>query len=193
MDVNLRTITGNWNNGVVLDKHTVCSVLTGQNAYGYNVWDTTRTEVGEALYQLKYQSDWTKVQPLAQCLHAHAYPLFNEVGLIVPMPASNVRPRQPVTAIAEELARLADVPCFNGLLVKAAGGASLKNLKTEEEKALAIGNRFSVNDVISNQGKWNVLVVDDLFNSGTTMRAACTALRGYNKINNIYVAALTWS
>ncbi|EDL2203878.1 ComF family protein, partial [Salmonella enterica subsp. enterica serovar Typhimurium] len=25
-----------------------------------------------------------------------------------------------------------------------------------------------------------------------SMEAACAALRGYNKINNIYVAALTW-
>ncbi|UAN62512.1 ComF family protein [Serratia sp. JSRIV006] len=192
MEVNIKDIAGNWNRGVVLDKHSKFSVVTGQNEWGHNIYDTTRTEVGEALFLLKYRSDWSQVQPLAQCLYDEAYPLFENVGFILPMAASNVRARQPVTEIAQALANLAGVPCIDNLLLKAPGGVSLKNLHTKEEKVEAIGNSFSVNPIITNQGCWNVLVIDDLYHTGASMEAACAALRGYNKINNIYVATLTW-
>ncbi|WP_315707528.1 ComF family protein [Brenneria uluponensis] len=192
MEVNIKDIAGNWNRGVVLDKHSKYSVVIRQNEWGHNIYDTTRTEVGEALFQLKYRSDWSQVYPLAQCLYDEAYPLFEKVGFILPMAASNVRARQPVTEIAQALANLAGVPCSDNLLLKAPGGVSLKNLHTKEEKVEAIGNSFSVNPIITSQGRWNVLVIDDLYHTGASMEAACAALRGYNKINNIYVAALTW-
>lgn len=192
MEINIKDIVGNWDRGVVLDKHSKYSVVTGQNQWGHNVYDTTRTEVGEALYQLKYKSDWNQVGPLARCLYDNAYPLFDRVGFIIPMAASNVRARQPVTEVARALAQLAGVPFFDGLLLKASGGVSLKDLNTKQEKVEAIGNSFSVSPVITNEGRWNVLVIDDLYHTGASMEAACAALRGYNKINNIYVAALTW-
>lgn len=192
MNVNLKEIEGNWNKGVVLDKHSKSSVVTGKNEYGHNVYDTIRTDVGEALFQLKYRSGWNQVQPLAQCLYDNAYPHFDKVGFIVPMAASNLRARQPVTELAQALAQLADVPCFTTMLLKAAGGVSLKNLDTKEEKVAAIADSFSCEEVIENEGRWNVLVIDDLYHTGASMEAACAALRGYNKINNIYVAALTW-
>ena len=192
MEVNIKDITGNWDRGVVMDKHSKFSVVTGQNHWGHNIYDTTRTDVGEAVYQLKYQSDWTQVQPLAQCLYDEAYPLFQKVELILPMAASNVRARQPVTEVAQALAQLAGVPCFDNLLLKAPGGVSLKNLNTKQEKVDAIGDSFSVSPVISNEGRLNVLVIDDLYHTGASMEAACATLRCYNKINNIYVAALTW-
>ncbi|QDL35837.1 ComF family protein [Serratia liquefaciens] len=192
MEVNIKDILGNWDRGVVLDKHSKFSVVTGKNQWGHNIYDTTRTEVGEAVYQLKYKSDWNQVKPLAQCLYDQVYPMFDKVGFILPMAASNVRVRQPVTEVAQALAKLANIPCFDGLLLKAAGGVSLKNLDTKEEKVAAIGDSFSVSPIITNEGCWNVLVIDDLYHTGASMEAACAALRGYNKIDKIYVAALTW-
>lgn len=192
MNVNLKEIVGNWNKGVVLDKHSKSSVVIGQNEHGHNVYDTSRTDVGEALFQLKYRSDWDQVQPLAQCLYDNVYPLFDKVGFIVPMAASNVRARQPVTEVAQALAQLAGVPCTAHMLLKATGGASLKNLNTKEEKVAAIADSFYCQRIIQKEGRWNVLVVDDLYHTGASMEAACEALRGYSKINNIYVAALTW-
>ncbi|MFV9689184.1 ComF family protein [Pantoea sp. KXB45] len=192
MNVNLRDIAGNWNKGVVLDKHSKSSVVTGQNEYGHNVYETIRTDVGQALFQLKYRSDWDQVQPLAKCLYDNAYPLFANVGFIVPMAASKVRTRQPVTEVAQALAKLTGVPCFTDMLLKAAGGVSLKDLDTKEQKVAAIADSFSCKETIQNEGRWNVLLIDDLYHTGASMEAACAALRGYNKINNIYVAALTW-
>ncbi|HCZ9101918.1 TPA: ComF family protein [Klebsiella michiganensis] len=192
MDVNLKQIDGNWQLGFAMDKHSIRSIPIGEDEWGHMRFETERTEVGEALFQLKYRNDWSQVTPLAQCLADNAYPHFDNIGFIVPMPASNPRDRQPVTEIAQELARLVDKPCFDDLLRKAPGGASLKNLSSKAEKIEAIGDSFSVQDIISNQGCWNVLVIDDLYHTGASMEAACAVLNGYAKVRNIYVAALTW-
>lgn len=193
MKVSLRYIQGPWDSGWVLDKHIIRSVCVGHNEYGYPIFDTTRTEIGEATYQLKYHSNLAYAKLLAQVIAKHIYPKFYMVGFIVPMPASTPRARQPVTEVAKELGTLVNVPVFDNLLLKAAnGGKPLKDLNTKEEKIEAIGNSFSVNDTIANAGQWNVLVVDDLFHTGASMDSACKVLREYPKVGNIYVTALTW-
>lgn len=192
MLVSLKEIHGPWDTGWVLNKHMLQSTYLGDDAYGHAQFDNKRTEVGEATYQLKYQSDWSQAERLAKALADHVYPKFKDVGLIVPMPATKTRPRQPVTEVANELGKMVQKPVFDNLLLKAANGKSLKDLNTKEEKIEAIGDSFSVQDGINGNGPWNVLVVDDLFHTGASMDAACRVLRTYPKVRNIYVAALTW-
>lgn len=192
MKVALKQIYGPWDAGWILDKHTLSSQCVGHNAQGHPVFDTTRTEVGEATFQLKYRSDWTQVQPLAQTLADHVFPKLASVGFILPMPASTARNRQPVTEIAESLGGIVGKVVFTDLLCKAANGQSLKDLGTKQEKMDAIGDSFSVKDKIANDGAWNVLLVDDLYHTGASMEAACKVLRAYPKVKKIYVAALTW-
>jgi hypothetical protein len=68
--VSIRQITGNWDLGYVLDKHRLSSIYLGDNEYGRPQFDTTRSEAGEALFRLKYRSDWTQIDPLANQLAA---------------------------------------------------------------------------------------------------------------------------
>ncbi|KGT95784.1 amidophosphoribosyltransferase [Erwinia typographi] len=194
MNVNIKPIFGNWDLGYAMDKHMIKSTYLGDNEYGRPQFHNERTEVGEALYQLKYQHDWNQVEPLAQCLFEKALPLFKGIQLIIPMAASNPRARQPVTAIAEVLASKMGfgMNCFDGLILKKAGGPSLKNLSTRAEKLEAVANMFSYQDLISYEGTYNALIIDDLYHTGVSMEAAVAALRGYSKIDIIYVAALTW-
>ena len=72
------------------------------------------------------------------------------------------------------------------------GSTPLKNLHTRAEKDAALAGRISVNECIENEGCWNALLLDDLFDTGATMDAVCQALRGYQKINRIYAATITW-
>ncbi|ELA2960325.1 ComF family protein [Klebsiella variicola] len=192
MKVNIKQIDGNWALGLAMDKHSIRSIPIGYDEWGHMRFDTERTEVGESLFRLKYRDDWSQVGPLAQCLADSAFPHFDDVGFIVPMAASTLRARQPVTEIAQELSRIVGKPCFEDLLLKAPGGISLKNLNSKEDKIAAIGNSFSVNDTIDNDGCWNVLIIDDLYHTGASMEAACAVLNDYTKVRNIYVAALTW-
>lgn len=195
MKNNIIPIKGNWDAGYALDRHKISSTYIGDNEFGYPQFDTLRTEVGESLYQLKYRGDFAQAGPLAAEIQKYLVPRFGPVGLIVPMPATKPRTRQPVTEIARALAGLIGLACFENLLVKApaaAGAPSLKDIVGKEAKAAAMKGRFTVNDEIAGEGRWNVLLVDDLYDSGASMEAACAALRTYPKIDRIFVAALTW-
>ncbi|MZH99452.1 ComF family protein [Dickeya dianthicola] len=195
MQVQLKKLEGSWDLGYALHKHTLSSVYRGEDEYGHARFDNTRSEPGEALYQLKYRNDWNQIAPLAAQIQAALLPLFGKVGLIIPMPASTARARQPVDELATELGRITGIPVFKDIVVKAPipqGSPQLKNLHSREEKDAALQGRFSINPSITNAGHWDALLLDDLFDTGATMDAVCKTLRTYNKINRVYAAAITW-
>lgn len=195
MQVQLRRLNGSWALGYALHKHALSSVYVGDDQYGHAQFDTTRSEPGEALFKLKYRNDWGQAPLIAEQIRISLLPLFPPIGLIVPVPASTQRQRQPVEEIATELGKAAKIPVFNNIVVKAAapeGAAQLKNLNTREEKDAALAGRFSIHPAITNEGKWNALVLDDLFDTGASMDAVCKILKTYGKIKNVYAAAVTW-
>jgi predicted amidophosphoribosyltransferase len=194
MQVTLRQLYGNWDLGFALDKHLISSEFIGTDEYGHDRFKNVRTEAGEATYQLKYKQDWGQASVLAQAVAEHILPRLGGVSVTIPMAASTWRARQPVTEVTNELAKLIGVPSIDGLLLKAKGGTSLKDLKTKEQKVSALAQAgFSVanSDVITNNGKWDALLLDDLYHTGASIEAAVAALRTHPKLNRIYVAALT--
>jgi len=194
MQVEVTQIIGNWDEGYALHKHTLSSTYIGDDANGHPQFHTTRSEPGEALFKLKYRADRSQVAPIAAALYAHILPKFQTIGLIIPMPASTVRVLQPVGEIANELGRLANIPVFPNIIVKAPapqGAPQLKNLNTKEEKVAALEGRFTLNPAITSQGCWNALMLDDLFDTGATMEAVCAVLRTYPKIARIFATTAT--
>lgn len=137
MDVNIKQIDGIWTLGYSLDKHTLSSTPTGYNEYGHMQFDTIRPEAGEALFQLKYRSDYSQVEVIASQLSASFGQAFSSASLVVPMPPSKVRSRQPVTEIATEYARLRGIPCREDLLVKTGTTAPMKDIESRDEKISA--------------------------------------------------------
>ena len=127
--VNVKQMYGEWDLGYSLDKHTISSTPIGPNEWGHMQFDTIRPEVGEALFQLKYRSDFTQVSVIASQMYQSLSGYFSSADLIIPMPASKQRTRQPVTEIARELSRLMNIPCYEGLLVKKATTATVQIVK----------------------------------------------------------------
>lgn len=196
MDVNLHELHGNWSKGFALHKHTLKSVFTGHNEFGHPTFDNTRSDPGEAVYKLKYRDDFSQVDLLAHALFDHIVPKIGNFGIIVPMPASKQRARQPVHEIAEKLSRLADKLYADKLLLKnppPLGAPQIKDLSTKAEKVEALCQRFTLDEAfITNEGKWGALLVDDRYDSGASVEAACAVLKTYAKIDNIFVATCTW-
>ena len=190
MDVNIKEISGVWTLGYSLDKHTISSTPKGYDNFGHMQFDTVRPEAGEALFQLKYRSDFSQVPLIAQQMNLSFSVAFSSAGLVIPMPASKTRHKQPVTEIAKEVARLKDVPCYENLLVKTSDTPPMKDIATIKEKVSALMGAFTVYDVLK-EGLYDVLIIDDLFDTGSSLEAATNVLRGYNKIRNIYVATVT--
>ncbi len=190
MDVNIEEISGVWDLGYSLDKHTISSTPIGYNETGHMQFDTVRPEVGEALFQLKYRSDYGQVPIIARQLYDSLDSFFPSVGVVVPMPASKTRSRQPVTEIAREYARLKEVPCLDNLLVKNNTTPAMKDIGSRDKRVSTLMGAFSVHDVL-NAGYYDVLIVDDLFDTGSSLEAATNVLNGYNKVRNVYVMTVT--
>lgn len=190
MDVNIKEISGVWALGLSLDKHTTSSTPIGYNNFGHMQFDTVRPEAGEALFQLKYRSDYSQVPLIAQQMVASFSKIFSSVNLVIPMPPSKARPRQPVVEIAQEYARLTGIPCYENLLVKTSDTPPMKDIATREEKVSTLMGALTVCDVLKDNGN-DVLIIDDLFDSGSSLEAATNILRGYIKIRNIFVATVT--
>lgn len=189
----IREIADNdaWDQAVSLDKHIVRSVPVGENQYGHMQFDTERTEIGEAVFQLKYRSDFTQIDYLAaQIVAAINSEDFQDINVVIPMPASKARARQPVTEVARKVAELLKVYCSEDTLVKVKSTGAMKDLTTYGERVAALNGCFEVHDTI-NKGPWNALVVDDLYDTGASLEAACTALRNYANIKSISVIAMT--
>ena len=191
MLINLKLIEGPWELGYSLDKHTLNSTYIGIDAYGHDRWDTTRSEAGEALYQLKYKQDTTQVDPIAQQLAISIVNKFPKIDFIVPMTPSTIRTVQPVLLVAESLAQKIGVSYIENFLIKYGTNKQLKDLTSKEEKLEALNKVMSINDSAINNGSWNVLIVDDLYDSGSSLEVACNLIKKNPKINKIFVASIT--
>ncbi len=118
MDVNIMKIEGNWVDGMVLDWHIANSEYLGLNQFGHSKFNTQRTQVGEAIYQLKYKSDFTQIDSLAVTMVNAIKERFPTIPLVVPMPPSKLRSTQPLITLAGKVAELLNVPFFQNILLK---------------------------------------------------------------------------
>jgi competence protein ComFC len=110
---------------------------------------------------------------------------------IIPIPSTNKhRATQPVNAIAKELGRRLDVPVIEDALEKSAGGPQLKNVEDADERKELLKEHMALtgNHDLS---EMNVLLLDDLYRSGSTLKVATDLLYDQAKCKNVYVLTMT--
>lgn len=82
------------------------------------------------------------------------------------------------------------IPCYEELLVKTSNTPQMKDIESRKEKVETLINAISVNDQLAD-GLYDIIIVDDLFDTGSSLEAATTVIRDYSKISNIFVAVVT--
>ena len=115
--------------------------------------------------------------------------------MVIPVPASKVRIRQPVYEVSRLVASQLGLKSFEGIVTNTSVEGqvvALKDLVTKADKVGALKQRLALNDGIANDGCWNTLVVDDLYDTGASLEVVCDVLGTYRKIDEIYVATLSW-
>lgn len=192
-NINPREIHGNWRAGWALDVHTLSSRPLPSGRY-----DTERTEFGEWVFQLKYRDDRTKIQPIAQVaakfvkenFAVDGYPILPYLKAVLAIPPSDQnRDFQPVTEVAQEIGRLLNVPVRTDYLMKTKQTIPLKDLSDVESKREQLQGVFAV----QSQDLKNrcVLLVDDLYDSGTTLTEATRVLYEQGEVQHVLVLTLT--
>jgi predicted amidophosphoribosyltransferase len=188
MKTNPQRITGNWTSGWTLDLHTVSSVYQADGTF-----DTTRTELGEHLYQVKYQHDKTKIRPIADTVAQFIQDRFKVMqenttyfSAIIPIPPSRTdRPFQPVLAIATEVGKILNIPVPLDYLTKIKHTPPLKDIEGLESRKKQLEGAFTIRDDRF-AGK-HILLFDDLYRSGETLTAATKVLKNEGKISKVFV------
>ena len=78
---------GNWVAGHAFALHTLGRRYLVQSEHGHDSFNSTRTEMGELVYQLKYQQDLTVVSKIIDPLQKIEG--FNKIDVIIPIPPSD--------------------------------------------------------------------------------------------------------
>lgn len=182
-------IKGPWQAGIVLDWHTVASQVIGQNEFGYPIFDNTRSEIGELLYQFKYRNDQNALQQIVRATIEYlGEKVKGRIDVILPVPPSN--PTRTVTSqIAQGLANGLQVGFSSTALTKGKNTSELKSVTDPEERREALEGAFKA-DKQQLEGR-SVLLVDDVYRSGATLSAAAEVVQGQGKAKVVYVLAIT--
>ena len=190
ISINPKELKGNWFEGFALDFHTLSSEYIGDDEYGQPQFQTERSEVGELIFRLKYRSDRTVVKTLSllavDFLKSRQWP----IEVIVPIPPSRSdRVFQPVHLLSEHIAKSLDLPIYKDCLIKTKNNPELKSVYDYDERIKILQGAYSViPDDISGKA---LLLVDDLYRSGATLRVVTEALKNEGRAGSIYVMVFT--
>jgi competence protein ComFC len=192
MNIDPKTIVGNWSHGWALDQHTVRSTSGVSTGDLHPEFDTERTEFGEALYQLKYRADLAQVEPIARTvaefIRGRSELTDIEAVLAVP-PSDTQRSFQPVGTLTARIGALLGLPAPDDFLLKVKKTMPLKTITTKRARRGELEDAFAVLD--QRFANMHILLFDDLFRSGETLKAVTVALLFLGNAAKVSVVAAT--
>lgn len=188
--INPIKLEGNWTEGFALDIHVIKSIYVGENQYGRPEFDTIRSRLGELVYQLKYRNNPKAIYDIMELIEPflNKWNIINRIDAIIPVPSSDKnRIQQPVFKISEHIAKFLNKPIFCNLLEKVTLN-QIKDVNFHDKEKLIKGTiRKSKHFTRS----VNLLLVDDLYQTGSTLKEVCNVLKQDENVNNIYVLTMT--
>lgn len=151
-----RPLPGPWRLGWALGFHS---------RFSGSEW--SRSGVGDLAYRLKYNDDLsvltTLIEQTLELLQAH--PELAQADSIVPVPSTTERKIQPVMAYCEALAGKINLPVL-ALITKVHQTRPQKEMRTLAQKRGNVRGAFKLTAAVKER---RLLLVDDLFDSGSTL------------------------
>ncbi|MCX8103719.1 MAG: phosphoribosyltransferase family protein [Candidatus Bipolaricaulota bacterium] len=156
---------GPWDEGWALDFHSYHTTVGWQP-----------TELGRLTRKYKYRGRIDLADRLADriIIVMEQHPTLKAIDGIVTVPSSVQRLYDPVSLLGQVLARRLGVPLLTGVLQKTRRTERQKDMHTRAQKRANIAGAFAVNGDV--RGK-SLLVLDDLYDSGETLKEVTRVLK----------------
>ena len=183
-----RILIGSWRSGYALDLHTLSSTYVGDDEFGHPRFDTKRSEIGDLLYQLKYNGDRTAVDKIVEAAEAFIRQWKPGVDLIVPVPPSTVRSAPPVGLAAQSLSKRIGIPVVE-CIKRTRDVPQLKDVPDLDERLKLLEGLHAVDRMATEGGR--VLLFDDLYRSGATLNAITRALYEGGGAKEVFALTIT--
>jgi predicted amidophosphoribosyltransferase len=171
-ETHAQSIDGPWAEGFVLDRHVISSRPVGYLGE-HMQFETTRSALGELVYQLKYK-DGSPDDIVDTAVAFVKGRWAGRIDCVVAPPPSLHRVKQPAVIIATEISGRLDVAHKTAAVVKVAATQQMKNVPIHERAPLLSAAIQQGTDSVEGN---RVLVVDDLWETGSTMRRVAEVLR----------------
>lgn len=183
-------LSGKWETGFALDLHTLKSEYAGDDEQGRPRFNTTRTDIGELVYNLKYQNDADAVSRLVYIVKQTIQGI-GSFDFLIPIPPSNKsRPKQPVLLVAKALSSEFKLPLLEDALGKKSSISEIKNIQDRDERIQLLLNAMFFNPGYDLSNK-RVLLIDDLYRSGATLEVATDLLYSEAHVGTVCVLTST--
>jgi len=184
------TLTGPWDEGFALDVHTTDSVYIGDDSYGHPQYQTTRSEIGELIFRLKYRGEEASIAPLCDAAYGLVKSRAWQVDMIIGVPPSRPGRRiQPVLLLADAMGNALGVEVCKDCIKKVKSTAELKTVYEYQKRLELLADAYAV---AANKTKGrNVLLLDDLYRSGATLEAVSKSLKDAGQVGRLFALAFT--
>jgi predicted amidophosphoribosyltransferase len=180
-------INGAWTDGYSLDRHTISSEYIGEDVYGNKQYKTVHTDVGELLYRLKYNGHHDTSDAIVEKagVFLDEWLRDKKIDIVLPAPPTKLREIQPVFLIAEGIAKRYRLPYSDAVLAKNADIQAKDMTKSEKDM------RGGVKLLKFAKRRCNILIVDDIYSTGSTLGECVRVLRSDKLVQDVYVFTVT--
>jgi len=183
MDISPRELKGEWDEGYAFDLHTTSST-SYIDEYGQIQYENQYSKLGLALNRFKYHNDYSQLTNIIEkCIpFIDIWHSLKLVDLVIPVPPSDKgRLYQPAFEIGKEVAKYLKTLYSDEVLINTSHTEAKH--ETKPQGSIEINKRPKY--------KYNILLVDDLYNTGNTLKECVKVINENNLAYQIFVMTIT--